>query len=182
MIDRKKFYDTVRFHPFNNFHQSQVDGLNFILDTWEKDWQDKIPVQQFAYVLATVFHETAATMQPIEEYGKGRGHPYGVPDRITGKVYDGRGYVQLTWKRNYELASQKIGVDFVNNPDLVMQPEHAIVILFKGMLEGWFTGKKLSDFQHQGLHDYFNARRIINGTDRALLIEGYAISFNTALK
>ena len=32
------------------------------------------------------FHEVDRRMQPIEEYGKGHGRPYGVPDPQTGKA------------------------------------------------------------------------------------------------
>ncbi len=36
-------------------------------------------------------------MQPIEEYGRGKGRKYGAPAGPYGKIYFGRGYVQLTW-------------------------------------------------------------------------------------
>ncbi|MBE3951934.1 hypothetical protein HJ144_09510 [Vibrio parahaemolyticus] len=45
-------------------------------------------------------------MQPVEEYGKGVGHEYGIPDPITGQTYYGRGDVQVTWKYNYERLSR----------------------------------------------------------------------------
>ena len=48
-----------------------------------------------AYILATDYHETAYTMQPIEEYGKGAGYDYGEPDPVTGEIYFGTGLVQL---------------------------------------------------------------------------------------
>ncbi len=75
-------------------------------------------------MLATAYWETAQTMEPIEEYGKGAGRPYGEPDPATEQTYYGRGYVQLTWLPNYEKASKEIydiefdagGVDLVNNP------------------------------------------------------------------
>jgi len=35
-------------------------------------------------------------MQPIEEYGKGKGMKYGSPDPETGQTYYGRGFVQTT--------------------------------------------------------------------------------------
>jgi len=90
--------------------------------------------------------------------------------------------VQLTWWANYDKASNKLGYDYTQNPDLVMKKEHAVKILITGMKEGWFTGRKLSDYIHQSKKDYINARRIINGTDKAKLIAGYADIFEKALR
>jgi predicted chitinase len=134
-----------------------------------------------AYALATAFHETAFTMQPIREYGRGRGRDYGRPDPDTGQAYYGRGFVQLTWKVNYETASRALGIDCVRDPDLVMQPENAAFILFQGMKDGWFTGRRFSHYLNAEQCDYRNARRIINGTDRANTIAGYALDFEAAL-
>ena len=62
-----------------------------------------------------------------------------------------------------------------------MEPAIAAKILMRGMTEGWFTGKKLSDY-FIVTDDPVNARRIINGTDKAKLIAGYYESFLGALK
>lgn len=156
--------------------QGQVDGFNALLDAL-----DRWPVSWVAYGLATAYHETAATMQPIAEYGKGRGRPYGKPGRNKGQVPYGRGYVQLTWDGNYERADKEIGAGgrLVEKYDLAMQPDIAADIMREGMEEGWFTGKKLADYLPG---DYVNARRIINGTDKAQTIAGYAVKFEAALK
>lgn len=156
---------------------SQLDGVNLILDRAGTSYD----YRHLAYIFATVYHEVAKTMQPIREWGLGKRYPYGKPDPETGETYYGRGFVQLTHKRNYQLASRKLGVDFVKHPDLVMLPGHAVDILFEGMEQGWFTGKKLSDYINDQQVDYKNARRIINGTDRAELIAGYAVKFEKAL-
>ena len=79
-------------------------------------------------------------------------------------------------------ASEKLKHDFLNNPDDVMQIEHATNILLLGMKDGWFTGRKLSDYINQSKKDYLNARRIINGMDKASLIAGYAETFEKALR
>jgi hypothetical protein len=50
------------------------------------------------------------------------------------------------------------------------------------MKEGWFTGKKLSDYVTLQRSDFTGARRIINGTDCAALIAGYAVGYDTTLK
>lgn len=131
---------------------------------------------QCAYVLATAYHETAHTMKPITEMG---GLNY-----LKHKPYYpfiGRGYVQLTWDYNYRKASTKLGVDFVKNPWLLLQAQYAAPVLVIGMAEGWFTGKSLSSYITLSKSDFIGARRIINGTDRASLIAGYAQQYNDLL-
>lgn len=148
-----------------------------------------VPTAHLAYVLATLYHETATSMRPIEEYGKGAGRPYGEADKETGQAYYGRGYVQLTWRENYEKASHLCfdpqlvqgEVDFVTAPDRMLVPFYAAQAALFGMSHGWFTGKSLADYDRpDGSYDYINARRIINGTDRAELIAGYARQFEEA--
>jgi hypothetical protein len=149
-----------------------------------------VPVSWLAYVLATTYHETATTLKPIEEYGKGAGRPYGEPDPETGQIYDGRGYVQLTWKENYQKAqdvvidfrSMKKDVSLVMQPDLAMTPWVAAQVAINGMSQGWFTGKGLGDYLTDTSTDYVNARRIINGTDKAQTIAAYATEVQTALE
>jgi len=181
-LNKYSFFHEIKTSLFGGaFKQTQVDGLTHILDTWQTDFKT-LPLTDLAYCLATVYHETAKTMQPIEEYGKGSKRKYGIPDRVTKKVYYGRGFVQLTWKRNYELASKKLSVDLVNKPELALDLSIASKILFMGMRDGWFTGKALKDYCHLNPPDYYNARRIINGTDKAGLISNYATIFLNALK
>ncbi|EKC5520929.1 peptidoglycan-binding protein [Vibrio parahaemolyticus] len=150
----------------------------------------RIPLNYLAYTLATVYHETAFQMQPVEEYGKGAGYEYGIPDTETGKTYYGRGDVQVTWKYNYERLSEILfnidtleqGVDLVNSPDLLLTPIYSAQATIIGMATGLFTGKKYSDYLDQESPDYVSARRIINGTDRAETIAGYAHDLERALK
>lgn len=187
-MNRKPFFDAVRSNLFGGvLDQSQVDGHNAILDVWEADWADG-DLRWLAYMLATTYHETARTMQPIEEYGKGRGHPYGKRLKMSGVAYNdtenlfyGRGDVQLTWYENYEKAGKKLGQDFINHPELVMRPDNSAAIMFNGMTEGWFTGKKLADYFNQDAADWVNARRIINGLDKAELIASYGRKYFDAL-
>jgi putative chitinase len=181
MLNREKFYGAVRSSLFHGvLSQAQVDGMNAVLDEWEgSKWKDH---RKLAYMLSTDFHETAYTMQAIEEYGKGKGRKYGSPDPKTGKTYYGRGLVQLTWDYNYQKAGEKIGVDLYHHPELALDMANAVRIMFNGMHDGWFTGKKLSNYINDKMCDYFNARRIINGTDKAATLEGYAKKFQKALE
>ena len=132
---------------------------------------------QLAYILATTWHETAHTMKPVREYG---GESYLKSKKYY--PYVGMGYVQLTWKTNYEKASRKLGADFVKNPKLLLETKYAVPILIAGMVEGWFTGKKLSDYITLSKSDFVGARRIINGTDKKDLIATYAINYDRMLK
>ena len=120
---------------------------------------------QLAYILATVRHETAHTYRPIDEYG-------GAKTRYA--PYWGRGYVQLTWLANYRKYSQLTGKDLVNHPDLAKDPFTAAFILVHGFRMGGFTGAKISDYINGSHCDFYNARRCINGLDKAELIAGYA--------
>jgi hypothetical protein len=182
-MERAIFFDGIRDLFGGKMTAKQVSGCESLLDEWyltnrasaAKD--DRL----LAYMLATAFHETARTMQPIREYGRGKGKKYGVKDPATGHVYYGRGYVQLTWKFNYQKAKDEIGPDFVADPDLALFPAYAAKILFDGCMAGWFTGKALATYINAERCDYANARRVVNGTDKAQLIAGYARTFERAL-
>ncbi len=195
-INRQDFFDSVRQHLFGGaLNQSQVDGMNAILDTWEGD-PTNTDDHCLAYMLGTAFHETAKTMQPIKERGgdayytkrydvqgddPDRARTYGNTEPGDGPKYCGRGYVQLTWKNNYAAMSATAGVDLVADPDAAMQPDVAAKVMFHGMKAGSFTGKKLSDYFRPDLVDWVNARRIINSLDCAEIIAGYAQSFHDAI-
>lgn len=132
---------------------------------------------QAAYVLATAYHETAHTMKPVREYG---GEAYLKKKKYYPFV--GMGYVQLTWRANYEKASKALGVDFVQSPKKLLEPKYAAQILVVGMKYGWFTGKKLSDYITLRSSNFTGARRIVNGTDKAAMIAGYAVEYDALLK
>ena len=167
MIDRDIFYSHIRADPFGGrLSQQQVDGCSSILDAWESR-PDFTDLRWLAYMLATAKWETAHTMQPIEEYGHGAGKPYGQPDPVTGQTYYGRGYVQLTWKANYQKMGDLLGIDLVNDPALALDPDVASEVLFKGMEGGLFTGVGLPRYFNTTTDDPVDARRIINGTDHA---------------
>ena len=137
---------------------------------------------QMAYILATVKHETNDTFQPVRE-AYYLGEPKAENHRQTLRYYPfyGRGYVQLTWDYNYRQYSDLLNIDLVNQPDLVMRPDISLFVLVDGMKRGVFTGVCLDDYILGGNVDFYNARRIINGTDAAELIEGYAFTWQTSL-
>jgi len=169
MINRKSTFENIR-KEFGSLSQKQVEGFDAFFNEFEH--RGLTDYRFLAYMLATAYHETAKTMQPIEEWGKGKGKPY------EGKYY-GRGYVQLTWNYNYKKATEKNtkNWNFLVNPELALQVEPAIWICFEGMLNGWFTGKKLINYFKGIQENPIEARRIINGTDKAELIAGYYNKF-----
>jgi Chitinase class I len=177
-FNRKKFFDLDRT-KFGNLSQGQVNGINNLLTSFESD-PHVTDVRWFAYMLATVKHETANTFMPIEEYGKGRGHSYGQP--VNGHTYYGRGYVQLTWEKNYANMGKILGIDLVKHPELALNPRYAYQIMSYGMIHGSFTGRRLAQYIHGNVANYYAARQIINGLDRALLIAGYATKFEAILR
>lgn len=132
---------------------------------------------QIAYVLATAQHESGSG-QYLEEIASGEAYEgrsdLGNVNPGDGVRFKGRGLAQVTGRRNYQDWSQRLGVDLVGNPELASEPGNALTILVLGSRDGTFTGAKLSDYISGSNADFYNARRIINGTDRADLIAGYA--------
>lgn len=186
------FYDYIRGDKgelFPTMSKSQFDGIEMTL----KCSAGKLPLTWCAYVLASEYHETAKRMQPVKE-------GLNVSDewrRKNLKYYPwyGRGGIQLTWERNYKFATERLRelgykdskgneIDLIANPDQALDPLVSTLVTVIGMLEGWFTGKKLRDYipAVASKDNYEHARRIVNGTDRAALIAGYAVEFEHALK
>ena len=177
-FDPTRFFDSVRESVFRgSLNQKQVDGLNLIGQTCKAADLDPL-IEQTAYVLATVFHETAATMQPIEEYG-GKNTRYA--------PWYGRGHVQLTWEDNYRKQEAKHGhrgtkYRVHDDWNRALDPEVSATICVYGMKDDDFTGKGLDDYIKPGSVDYVNARRIVNGTDKADMLAVYAKDFEVALR
>lgn len=181
------FFDAVRSSLYGGaLNQAQVDGLEAIGQAWEQ-YGDGDP-RKLAYILATAHHETGAFKYVREIWGptaaqkkyEGR-KDLGNTVAGDGKKFMGRGFVQLTGRRNYADWSKRTGLDLLKEPDLVTQPSVAARILVQGSMLGTFTGKKLGDYIGGSKADYVQARRVINGTDRAVLIAGYAEQFLAAL-
>jgi putative chitinase len=196
-FDRKIYFDAVRTSLFaGSMTQEQVDGQEAILAHWERDPLSD-DLRHLAYPLATTKHETASTMQPIEEYGKGEGQEYGVPDPETGQTYYGRGFVQLTWRDNYARATSELELtgddDLEWHADRALDPDIAANVMFVGMDEGWFRPPNtLELYFNESADDAYGAREIINGDQDVVpdwshgvsignLIAGYHDAFLEAL-
>jgi putative chitinase len=191
-VDRKRFFDRLRREQ-GTLRQGQVRALEFLLSEMEAD-PDLTDTRHASYMLATVAWETARTFEPIDERGGDAyfNKRYGPQTRVgkrlgnmvagDGARYHGRGYVQLTGRANYERAGRQLDADLVGRPELAKDPGAAYRIMSEGMRAGWFTGKKLTDYIAGAKVDYRNARRIINGLDRADEIAELARDFEAALR
>ncbi len=188
-----KFLNNIEQSLFDGrLTHSQRTGVEFKLTAFKKYGVTDIRHQ--AYMLATSYHETAKTMQPIEEYGKGKGRPYGQKIMYNGKpytypdkIYYGRGDVQLTWYENYKLMGKLLNIPLLEQPELALNPEISARIMIEGMTRGRsnrgdFTGVSLGTYFNSTKSDPINARRIINGLDKAELIAGYYYKFLEALQ
>jgi hypothetical protein len=198
-MNRGKFFAGVRGAVFHgHLEQGQVDGQNLILDEWEGSGNTDL--RWLAYMLATTFHETGATMRPVHEIGTAayftrmydirgaqpvRAKRMGNTTPGDGIKYCGRGYAQLTWKNNYARMAALIHADLVGNPELAMDPKIAASVLFVGMAgetKNTFSGHSLREYFNDTREDWVGARRIVNGQDHARLIADTARAFYAALK
>ena len=188
-FDRKTFFEHYRT-VFGPLKQELVNALEFLLGKIEQDprWpQGDTGIRQIAYALATFKWETAHTFEPINEFGTAArfnklygpatavGRRLGNTKTGDGALFHGRGYVQLTGRSNYAKAGRLTGEDLLNDPDRALVPEVAYQIAVQGMIDGWFTGRKLSQFFKDGQPpQYDDARTIINGHDQAAKIADIA--------
>lgn len=199
-LNRSFFYQHLHDSLFSKgLTQSQVDGLEAILNEWEGKHAAEDD-RWLAYMLATAYHETGRTMQPVREtfangddqaiarlqkaYNAGKmpwvKKPYWTRD-ANGQSWYGRGLVQLTHKANYDAMKKALNVDLTGDPDLALKMDVSVRVLFYGMIKGSFTGHKLGDYFSGAKDDWVNARRMVNGLDRAKDIAAYGRQFYAAL-
>lgn len=202
MTDYKLLYDRFRHDlPLGAdgvLSPGELQGTDAILKYCEARG---LKAAATAYILATAYHETAGTMQPIDERG-GNGYftlHYGIegnePARARregnvnlgdGPRFHGRGMVQVTWRGNYRRIGGLLGIDLENNPEKAKELDVAVKILVEGMVHGWFTGVGLSHFlPATGIaseSQFEQCRHIVNGIDQRQLIAGHAIHFQTDLQ
>lgn len=181
-----------------NLNPKQEEGLEFLtlLLVEDYDW----PLEWVAYGLATVYHETGRSMEPISEHGNDsyfyrmydmHGERPEVAEALgnvkagDGVKFHGRGYVQLTGRGNYSKMTELLNaedVDLVEEPDLALDSEISAHILAIGMEQGVFTNHALSDYFNHEVEDPVGARRIVNGSDKAEEISNYYHKFLQALQ
>lgn len=202
-MNKTTFFAYARRAPFGGrLSQAQVEGTEAIL---AEAARRSLPDEYTAYILATAFHETGGKMQPLRENMNyttaaqikktwpsrfptiASAEPYvRQPQKLASKVYGGRlgntaandgwiyrgdGQVQLTGKAHFKEFNVQPGMDL----------KTSVRVMFDGMLQGKFTGRKLSDYFGKGKEDPVEGRRIVNGTDKAHLIAGYYRNFLDSL-
>lgn len=123
----------------------------------------------------------AGNPQALAERVYGLGNPkkaaeLGNTQKGDGFKYRGGGYEQRTGRKNF----RRVGLEV--NPDKIVDPAEAAHAVIKDMVEGNYTGKKLSDYITLKKSDFTNARRVINSLDSATLIAGYARDYDDALR
>lgn len=185
-IDLKTFFNEVR-PLFGRLAAKQVSGMEAKLKAFK---EAGLPLSHAAYAMATSYHETAKRMQPVKE-GLTLSDTWRKKNLRYYPWY-GRGDVQLTWEENYIKADKKLGLGgaLISNLDLALDPDISAEIMVQGMVEGWFSGDKKGRHtmaRHMpnpeaSFAQFKNARRIINIMDKAELIAGYAIKFQSALR
>ena len=158
-----------KVHDFST-KQGTIDAIR-----WECQAQGIGLNTQMAYVIATTEWETAKTFKPVRE-------AFWLSESWRKKnfryyPYYGRGFVQLTWKNNYQKYSDLLGVDMVKNPDLAMDSNVALFVLVHGFKTGTFTTRKITDYININKTDFLNARRCINGMDQASKIAALAAKY-----
>ena len=183
-FNRDIYFDKVRAPLFGGaLQQVQVDGQNVALAVWEYEatGTPMTDLRWLGYCLATTYWETGQAMWPNTEGGS--------DEYLQGKEYwpyIGRGLVHLTWEDNYRKMSSMLGL--IDDRDLVAHPEMALDsliasrIMFRGMAEGSFTGRRLSQYFNDTTNDPVNARQIINGNDQDTVIAGFYWQFLEALQ
>ena len=194
---RETFFDnyTTQFGPISPEGKTALTQIFSFIEK-DKDIQD---IRYVAYILATLKHETSNTYQTFPDYGARSyfdkydagtaiGKRLGNIEKGDGFRFRGRGYGSiLTGRANYQRFNNALGLagtesDLINNPDMALDPQISYRILSIAMREGYWTGKKLSDFINSDKVDYDNARRIVNGLDQAKRIAEYAKKFEIILR
>lgn len=190
-MDRKAFYAALRRDKRvfgTSLSQPQVDGIDALLDGFAR--HRVTDPHHASHILSNVHRETGRIMSPIKETVMMRHRDKNPSDATVISRLErawkrgrlpwvktpywrdggfGRGQIQLThFEPNYVKAGVKLGLPLRQQPDMVMQPRVSASIAIRGMLEGWFTGKKLPDYrfpQDLGNAPRDHPRRIVNGSD-----------------
>lgn len=141
--------------------------------------------EQAAYILATAHHETDR-FSTMTEYATGAAYEgrvdLGNTEKGDGMRFRGRGYVQITGRKNYEWGSRASGIDLIANPVAAEDVEVAKRLIVDGMMQGEFTGVGLGRYVNAQKADFFSARKTVNGLDRAETVADLAERYLIAIR
>jgi putative chitinase len=133
-------------HESGNF-KFVKENLNYSAESLMKTWPSRFPdldtANQYAHNQEKIANKVYAGRMGNTEDG-------------DGFKYIGRGVIQITGKDNYKNCGEALGLDLLDNPDLISEPTGAV------LSAGWFWNKHglniLADAQ-----DYTNMTKRING-------------------
>jgi putative chitinase len=133
-------------HESGNF-KFVKENLNYSAESLMKTWPSRFPdldtANQYAHNQEKIANKVYAGRMGNTEDG-------------DGFKYIGRGVIQITGKDNYKNCGEALGLDLLDNPDLISEPNGAV------LSAGWFWNKHglniLADAQ-----DYTNMTKRING-------------------
>ena len=141
------------------------ENLNYRATTLAACWPnrfavlgaDKKPIKENGKLVPTKLAESIAGKPELIAnlvYSSRMGN--GPAESGEGWKYRGRGLKQLTGKDNYTRCGEALGIDLVNNPDLLLEPMYA------AKSAGWFwKTNKLADFADK--EDIKGMTKKING-------------------
>lgn len=202
-FDRTTFFTYVRRAPFGGrLTQEQVDGMSDMLDFVEANPSLLTDIREVAYSFASAYHETGGRMVPVREtfaisdgqaisrlnhaYKNGKLPQVKKPYWLEG--WFGRGRIQVTHKSNYEMVERETGLPVTRNPTLLLDSKTDCRVIFPGNHFGWWTSglHTLPKYFNETTEDPVNARRVVNGTDKAKHIaeniyKPFLGAFNAAL-
>ena len=113
-------------HESGNFKLLE-ENLHYSAASLMRVWPSRFPDVDVANQYAN---------NPEKIANKVYGGRMGNTEEGDGWKYHGRGLIQLTGKENYENCGSGVGVDLLDNPDLLTTPEYAC------LSAGWFWNKK----------------------------------------
>ena len=113
-------------HESNNFKVLQ-ENLNYSAEGLMKTWPSRFSTKEVADQYAR---------QPAKIAGKVYNGRLGNTSEEEASKFLGRGLIQLTGKENYERCGESLGIDLINQPQLLAEPMYAC------MSAGWFWNKK----------------------------------------
>lgn len=166
-----RFFDQERFHEMfpDAVELYNFDGLVNAANkytTFANTGNDTNDKRELAAFLAQTAHESD-NFKAAEEYARNTYTVWQYCDNTTypcapGKRYHGRGPIQLSWNYNYFNAGEALGIDLLNNPDIVANDT---AVTWMTALWYWMTpqgGRVIHDVV-AGVNGFAESTDIING-------------------
>ncbi|HCO68227.1 MAG TPA: chitinase [Dysgonomonas sp.] len=143
---RSSVQNRNKYLPFIN----QYSGL-YGVDTYER----------MCAFLAQVGHESGQ-LRYVEELASGEAYEgrkdLGNVRTGDGLRYKGRGLIQITGRENYTKLEKEWGIDLLNNPRLLCEPEYAVLSAY------WYwKDRRLNRYATLDESDFRKLTKLING-------------------